>query len=687
MSSYPSDDQLLTTLQHTFKLPEFREGQLELIKNLLKGENLLCILPTGYGKSLLYQLPASLLEGITVVISPLLALMRDQIDQLNHRFNIPAGAINSDQTEEENYNVKQAAVTGHLKILFVAPEQLDHIDRFNFLLNTNPKLVVVDEAHCISTWGHDFRPSYRQIVHFLQALHQKDESIKMLALTATANEKVETDIKQQISFGGKAVHVFRHSMNRPNISLSTVSVKGIPAKLAACEQLLKQLEGSGLIYCATRENTEIVAEYLQQQGLNVSAYHAGYEMDQKRVLQEAFIRDKYKALAATNALGMGIDKSNLRFIIHFDFPGSITAYYQEVGRSGRDGKKAVSVLLFDGKDRTIHEYFINSALPSPADFEMVLKGISTAPTPLGLNGIKSLTGLHPTRVTIVIAELVEQGFIRKYSLNGKQVYATLAKSTSPDLSRYKTQELVKKEELAQMVRYGMLTNDCRMGFLRRVLGDAVIAPCGHCDLCLKKPYPLDIDTSRLFQIDQWLEKRPATIYPSVKEKLSAGISLLDGKTCTSLFAHFMKTRTSRELLDEEIFEHLRPLLKRLHKEHRFVAVAPLPSRTWLARNHAAQAIAKELGISVIDPLIWKEPTKRQGELLNNNQRQENVHQKLVVNGQLPAGPLLLLDDYTGTGHTLKEAARALRSNGFQHPLVPLTIAQVKWSLGKPGFVQ
>lgn len=321
------------TLQNTFGLPKFRKGQKPAIQALLNEGRLLCILPTGYGKSLLYQLPAVLLDGLTIVISPLLALMRDQIDHLNRRFNIPANAINSDQSNEENDLARMMALEGKIKILFIAPEQLDHVDRFEFLLNLNVKLVVIDEAHCISTWGHDFRPSYRQILNFVNAISLKNDSVKILGLTATANAHVEVDIQKQLFSSNSKGIVIRESMDRPNIGLSVIKLKGVAHKLAACDDLLRQLDGTGLIYCATRENTELVADYLKSQNHHVASYHAGYEIEEKKKLQNEFICDKYKALVATNALGMGIDKANLRFIIHFDFrinycllPGSRTLW-------------------------------------------------------------------------------------------------------------------------------------------------------------------------------------------------------------------------------------------------------------------------------------------------------------------------------------------------------------------------
>lgn len=339
--------QLQHTLQTKFGLQTFRPGQLEALTTLITHGRLLCIQPTGHGKSLLYQLPSVLLDGITVVISPLLALMRDQLTQLKNRFGINAASINTDQSDAENSAAKQAAQAGEIRILFIAPEQLDHIERFGFLLQLPISLLVVDEAHCISTWGHDFRPSYRQIIKFAQALIEKKPATKILGLTATANEKTEADIKQQLAVDAKEIMIHRESMDRPNIRLKVISTSGLAAKLAALTQVLKTVDGTGLIYCATRDNTEMVAEYLSARGTKTVAYHAGLPTEQKRRVQQGFIQDKYSVITATNALGMGIDKSNLRYIIHFDFPGSITAYYQEVGRCGRDGLPADGILLYD----------------------------------------------------------------------------------------------------------------------------------------------------------------------------------------------------------------------------------------------------------------------------------------------------------------------------------------------------
>jgi len=684
-----TDDQLLALLQKHFGFREFRRGQLEAIRTLMQNDRLLCIQPTGHGKSLLYQLPSCLFNGITLVISPLLALMRDQIEHLNQRFHIPAASINSDQSEEENGIAREIAVTGQIKVLFVSPEQLDNIDRFNFLLNLPISLIVIDEAHCISTWGHDFRPSYRQILQFIQAVEKVNPEIKILGLTATADDRVEKDIERQLSSTMQKVHILRENMDRPNIQLSVLAAGGIAAKLFLCKDLLSRLEGSGLIYCATRENTELVAEYLQQEGVSIIAYHAGLESEEKRKIQTAFSQDQYKVVSATTALGMGIDKGNLRFIIHFDIPGSITAYYQEVGRCGRDGLKAQGIMLYDPADKKIQEYFIDSALPTIVDFEKVVEAVRSAEEPPNLTKIKRATGLHPTRVIIVVAELIEQGYLKKESIKSSQVYKLDKQGASFDLSRYSTQYLVKTQELKKIISYAEQTSVCRMAILREALGDKKPNPCGHCDVCFNTIQRPEISSQSLSKSQKWLLDRPVPIAETKTYRISSGISVLDGKLRTALFAQFMKQRTNAEDIQQELLNMLKIQASILAAQYSINAVAALPSNTWKARESVAAALAEHLKVPLLsDLLIWKEPpTKRQGELLNNDQRHFNVQDKMEANKQVnvPSGSLLLVDDYIGSGATMKEAARALRKL-IDNPLVPFTVASVKWRLGKTGFI-
>lgn len=687
-------EELLRTLQERFKLPNFRHGQKEAIQLLLDYGSVLCIHPTGFGKSLLYQLPATLLPGLTLVISPLLALMRDQEKQLNERFGIPAAAINSDQSPEENSYVQSLLGSNKLKILFVAPEQLEHIDRFEHLLSLPVSLVVVDEAHCISTWGHDFRPSYRQIAHFVQAAQAKNPSIRVLGLTATANGRTEGDISTQLSIPVRPVKVLRSALHRRNIALDVLPVKSAGSKLAACAQLLHALEGSGLIYCSTRESAELVSDYLKKAGINAEGYHAGFSSEQKRTLQEGFLADKYKVLAATNALGMGIDKSNLRFIIHYELPGSITAYYQEVGRCGRDGLSANAILLYDPADKRVQHYFIESAVPQTDDFKIVLTAISSSQELLNAARIKCLTGLHPTRVTVILSELVEQGFIRKSSIGGLMVYQLSHWNHEPNLERYQIQHQVKNRELQQLVDYAEQGVECRMALLQKALGDSNITPCGICSVCNKNASSMYVyDDVQAEKAKSWLSSLIVPIEESKAQSISAGFALLDGKARSDAFVHFMRNRAllAEGNLTAELWKFLQKQLDMLRARERLSCIVVIPSRTWLGRAAIATAIGNYTGVPVfLDLLAWKStPENRQGELMNNDQRKQNVHMRMTAPNlhPFPIGTILLLDDYTGSGCTLKEAARALRKEAKTPlPILPITLAAVKWRLGRSGMI-
>ena len=683
-------------LNERFHFKNFRPGQLEAISALLQHKSLLSIQPTGHGKSLLYQLPSVLLEGMTVVISPLLALMRDQIQQLQTRFNISAASINSDQTPEEDQAARNAASAGNIKILFVAPEQLDHIDRFHFLIHLPINLVVVDEAHCISTWGHDFRPAYRHIIHFVHSLRKKYPEIHVLGLTATANDKTAADIKEQLSDKEHSVIVQRESMDRPNIQLSVIHADNLAHKLNYLIKSLPNLAGSGLIYCATRENTVLVTEYLQQHHISAAAYHAGFLAPLKQKIQQDFLNNTYKVIVATNALGMGIDKTDLRFVIHFDVPSSITAYYQEIGRAGRDGLPAQGILLFDIADKKIQDHFIDAAQPNIADFNTVLQTIQiTTPAP-GLTEIKRLTGLHPTRVTVVVAELIEQSYITKSSQQGKQVYHSLKKQSSPDLSRYQNQYQVRQKELTAMIHYAKQNEICLMQLLRRALGDSAEKSCGHCDVCNGKKISIEVDLESVTNINSWLQQRSTVIDAIKTYKTEMGVSILDGKLRSSMFIHFMRQRATifqqkTHSLSPELLTLLKKHLIPLKQKYHFGALLVIPSRTWTARAELATWLSQELSTRLfLDYLYWrKTPEARQGELLNNDQRRHNVtqHMTCLHEQPLPAGTLLVLDDYTGSGATLTEAVRVLRKEShFEGKIVPFTIAQVKWHLGKAGMI-
>ncbi|MFA6526007.1 MAG: DNA helicase RecQ, partial [Candidatus Buchananbacteria bacterium] len=337
-------------LKKHFGYDEFRAGQQEIIQEIIEGKDCLVLMPTGGGKSLCFQLPALMLDGLTLVISPLISLMKDQVDQLRAN-GIAAGLINSSMTQEEIMATQQNAKDGKLKILYLAPERLTLLSFMNFLREVKISLIAIDEAHCISEWGHDFRPDYRN----LKKLRDIFPSAPIVALTATATEKVRIDILSQLSL--REPKTFISSFDRPNLTYRVLPKKKFTPQLL---KLLRKYENeSVIIYCFSRKNTDALADKLQKAGFKAGAYHAGLSAFQRERIQDRFIKDQINIITATIAFGMGIDKPDVRLVIHLDLPKSIEGYYQETGRAGRDSLPAECVLFFSPGDRQKHAYFIN----------------------------------------------------------------------------------------------------------------------------------------------------------------------------------------------------------------------------------------------------------------------------------------------------------------------------------------
>jgi ATP-dependent DNA helicase RecQ len=351
-------------LHRHFGLAAFREGQREVIDSLLAGRSTLAVMPTGRGKSLCYQLPALLLPGVTLVVSPLIALMKDQVDALAAR-GIAATFINSSLEQDEQERRIAAMAAGEVKLVYVAPERFRHRAFVQALANTPISLFAVDEAHCLSQWGHDFRPDYLKLRGAIAAC----KNPPVLAATATATREVRQDIVAQLGLVDPAVVV--SGFDRPNLKYVVRYAPGEEQKLAKLDEVLSKVPGHAIVYAAKRKHVELITEHLQMNGVEAVPYHAGMQEGERSWAQDRFMSGEARVVVATNAFGMGIDKPGVRVVVHYDLPGTIEAYYQEAGRAGRDGHASYCVLLFGPADRYLQEFFIEGACPKPQTIEAV----------------------------------------------------------------------------------------------------------------------------------------------------------------------------------------------------------------------------------------------------------------------------------------------------------------------------
>ena len=343
------------TLKQYFGYDSLRTGQRELINGILAGHDVLGIMPTGAGKSLCYQLPALMLNGITLVISPLISLMSDQVKALNQA-GVHAAYINSSLTENQIRMALSYASQGRYKIIYVAPERLNTPRFLDFACNADISMLTVDEAHCISQWGQDFRPSYLEIAGFLTRLPRRPI---VSAFTATATERVKNDIVASLGLNNPVTMVT--GFDRPNLFFRVVTRRGGSQKDNSIINYVKKHEDeSGIIYCATKKNVDKLYTLLNEQGISVGRYHAGLSNDERKQNQEDFTYDRIRVMVATNAFGMGIDKSNVRYVLHYNMPQSLEYYYQEAGRAGRDGDEAECVLFFSKQDIMINKFLLQN---------------------------------------------------------------------------------------------------------------------------------------------------------------------------------------------------------------------------------------------------------------------------------------------------------------------------------------
>lgn len=487
----PENPALTALASSAFSLPTLRAGQLKGMAALVNGRDVLAVMPTGYGKSAIYQVAAVHLHAETgrpaVVVSPLIALQEDQIAGLTEALGEDAAvAINSARTDGEVEDAWQKIESGRAAFLFLAPEQLAKKETVERIAAAAPALFVVDEAHCVSSWGHDFRPDYLT----LGAVRKQLGNPPVAALTATASPPVREEIAERL--GMKDPLVLVHGFDRPNISLDVVRHHEEKEKRrAVLEQVLALVHENGastaarqqgLLYAATRKDTEKYAAKLAENGLRAEAYHAGRAAADRERILELFMDDQLDVVAATTAFGMGIDKPNVRFVIHADIPESLDAYYQEMGRSGRDGQPASAVLHYRAEDLGLRKFF-GTHSPDPEALLAVLKALRSADGPVFASSLTELTGFKPRRMTNLLNQLQEAGAVT----SGKRGVRLTSKA-KPSALVQRAVELAEARQRVDQSRLHMMrgyaeTDGCRRQFLLGYFGEDLPQPCGNCDTC------------------------------------------------------------------------------------------------------------------------------------------------------------------------------------------------------------
>jgi ATP-dependent DNA helicase RecQ len=658
-----------TQLQNLFGFRQFHDLQWRVIENLLAGRRVLFIEKTGFGKSLCFQFPATQLKGVTIVFSPLIALMRDQVRSMQAK-GIRAAAINSNQEDHENAALIEQAQNNQLDILYIAPERLENATWITAAREMKIAMVVIDEAHCISMWGQSFRPNYRRIVNLVRLL---PKNFPVLATTATATPRVQEDIIEQV---GNDLIPIRGQLMRPNIRLFVVPAQSEDEKFFWLAEYLPKLNKSGIVYTGTQANTDIFSNWLQFLKFNSAAYSGRLDPDSRMRIESDFINNQFDCVVSTNALGMGIDKPDIRFIIHTQVPQSPIHYYQEIGRAGRDGKEAFAILLYNpNEDDELPRAFIDGSKPAGAKYEKVIA--ITKKALLGRNEIIKATNLKQTQVAVILADLIDQKIVNEQMVGNSKKYFFNPNAPALDLSAFETLRNAQHLELEKMLQYTGISS-CRMQYLCHYLGDPNQGICGVCDNDTLQQMPVVATDAMKQQLQEFRETFfPALEVETQRSKIVNGVAVsYYGVSNVGAALRHSKYEGGGDFPDWL----LRLTLKAFRKHYgntRFDMILYVPPTESgdLVKNFA-EKISRTLSIPISHKLVKTAATSPQKVFQSGISKKDNVQGKFAYQNpeEIAGKTILLIDDIFDSGYTVKEIGQYLTNIGA-NAIAPLVIAR------------
>ncbi len=655
-------------LKQKFGIDRFYDNQWVAVESLLSRKRVLMIEKTGYGKSLCFQFPALLFEGTTVVFSPLISLMRDQTKKLN-ALGISTACINSNQTKDENDKIISDAKAGKIKILYIAPERQENDEWITAAYQINISMIVIDEAHCISVWGHDFRPAFRRIVSLVNLM---PGNIPILATTATATERVDADIAEQI--GGNLVKI-RGNLMRSNLRLHVIKVNSENEKMMWLAQNISHLRGTGIIYTGTRVNTEIYSRFCDYENISSIGYNAGLDPESRKSVEDGLMNNKWKCVISTNALGMGIDKPDIGFIIHTQIPQSPIHYYQEIGRAGRDGNPADIILFYAPCDIDLPISFIENSRPAIEKYNRVISAVKSEL--LRERELMKRTNLKQNQVRVIKADLIEQKIIREIKVGKNKMLEYIYNAPEINTKAFNELREEKRKDLDKMIEY-VETNESRMKFLCDYLGDNENRNYNNCDNSGVKKYTFVNDQFWTNKIVEFWDNYFPELETTVKNtNLVNGVaSSYYGFSNTGLAIHKCKYENGGDYPEFLIKITIKAYYRKLseYKPNLLVYVPPTKSGN-LVRNFA-EKISQQLSLPISHNLVKSRQTAEQKIFENSYLKSENIKEAFSYSypTEIIGKTILLIDDIYDSGATIKEIGTYLSNLGAKK-IVPLVIAK------------